>query len=266
VNIHDRLWFASQAGVYVYDGNFKYVTQDLRTFWKTDYSTNVPQYESCFAADDRPEYCYILSIPKDTYTLRWVAYYLPFEPSVGGGEGQPWWFFDRRTRVDKSLGLLTYGDRRFRLYNGSDDGYLRQEDVDSDSSDDSDTYQKAMTIQTKHYLMDEPGGDVEEGKELVRFWSYTESETSPWRVEIYGGDESAENVAQANVWGEDVAASAKTAGTLSWVAQTVHVHIPSKTVGRGFTWKYTATAPVGLTWRGLGGYFTLGPAARGRTS
>lgn len=267
VNIHDRLWFASQAGVYVYDGSFKYVTADLRAFWKSDYAAHPTEYEQCFAADDRPEYCYILSIPftsppiGGTGTFRWVAYYLPFEPSVGGGEAQPWWFFDKRTRMDKSLGLLTYGNVRFRLYVGSADGYLRQEDVDSDSSDDSDTFLKALTITTKHFLMDEPGGDSESGKNLIDFWSYVESESNAWKVSVYGGDESATGQLNPN-WKDDVAASAQA----TQVEKTVHPHVPEQVSGRGFSWKYTANSPVSMKWRGFGGNWSLGPSFRGKNS
>lgn len=260
VNIHDRLWFASQAGIYVYDGGFKYVSHDLRTFWKTEYAANTSAYEDCFAADDIPEYCYILSIPKAASTFRWVGYYLPFEPGVGGGEPQPWWFFDTKTRIDTALGLLTYGDRRYRLYDGAEDGYLRQEDVDADSDDDDDLGLKTCEITTKHYLMDEPGGDIEEGKSLVRMWSYMESESTAWSLQVYGGDESATDGAAA--WSESLAASLKTQGSSTWVAKTVHVHIPDKASGRGFSFTYSAVSAVGLTWRGLGGHYQLGPATR----
>lgn len=267
VQIHDRLWFASQAGVYVYDGAFRYVTADLKTFWKTEYSTNRAEYEDCFAADDRPENCYILSIPFADHTFRWVAYYLPFEPEVGGGDSQPWWYFDQRTRVDKALGLLTYHTGiRFRLYVGSDDGYLRREDVDTDPSDDSDAFNKAMTIQTKLYLFDDPGGDSEEGKSLARLWSYVESENNAWTVKAYGGDESAADQLTHN-WKDDVAASALTSGGHTYVAKTVHWHVPEQVVGRGFLFKYTATSPNQLYWRGFGGNWEeVGAAFRGQAT
>jgi len=257
VNIHDRLWFASQSGIYVYDGNFKYVSHDLRTFWKTEYESFTDAYEACFAADDKPEYCYILSVPKSDHTLRWVGYYLPFEPGVGGGEPQPWWYFDRRTRVDKALGLLTYGDWRYRLYCGSDDGFLRQEDVDANSDDDADSYGKLLTIQTKHYLMDEPGGDIEDGKTLVRFWSYTEAENVTWTVNVFAGDESVEGV-NTTSWLESTGPSFRS----GWAAQTVHLHIPDQASGRGFTFLYMASNALNVKWRGLGGNWTLGPASR----
>lgn len=266
VNIHDRLWFASQSGIYLYDGTFRFITADNRSFWKDDYAAHRAEYESCFAADDRPESCYILSIPFSDHTFRWVGYYLPFDPDVGGGgESQPWWFFDYRTRVDKALGLLTYGGIRFRLYVGSDDGRLRQEDVDSDASDDSDSYNKALTIQTKLYLFDDPGGDSEEGKSLERLWSYVESESNAWTLKIYGGDESAGSQLVHN-WKDDVAASALTTGGHTYVSKTVHPHVPEQVSGRGFIFQYTATSPVLMIWRGLGGNWTLGPAFRGQST
>lgn len=266
VQIHDRIWFASQAGIYVYDGSFRYVTADLKTFWKDEYAAHRTEYEACFAADDRPENCYILSIPFSDHTFRWVAYYLPFEPEVGGGDSQPWWFFDYRTRVDKALGLLTYGSIRYRLYVGSDDGYLRQEDVDSNANDDGDTYAKALTLQTKLYLMDDPGGDSEEGKKLIRLWSYVEGENNAWTVKAYGGDESAGDQLTYN-WKDDVAASLLNTGGHIYVAKTVHPHIPEQVTGRGFQFVYTATSPLGWIWRGLGGLWeAIGAAFRGRAT
>lgn len=267
VNINDRLWFASSGGIYVWDGSLRNMTYENRTLWRNDYADNPTVYERCFAVDDTDEHCYLLSLPFSDHTFRWVGYYLPCEPALGGNEGQPWWFFDYRTRLDKALGRLTYAanQQRYKTYCGSDDGYLREENVVSDGGDDSDSYAKALLIETKAYLMNEPGGDSEEGKTLVRFWSYVQAESAAWTVKVYGGDESAGDQV-AEQWKDDVAASALTSGGHDYVAKTVHPHVPEQVSGRAFIWRYVATSPKHLKWRGLGGYWTLGPAFRGRAT
>lgn len=265
VNIHDRLWFASQSGLCVYDGSLKYLMDNLRQYWKDDYAADPDAYENSFAEVDFDEMCYLLTLDKST-TFRYVGYYLPFEPQVGGGEGQPWWFFDRETRKTTAMGRLTYSatSARTKLYVGADDGYIREMNVVTDADDDGDVYQKALTIQTKHYLFQDPGGDAESGKQLINLWSYVEAENNGWRLQIKGGDESAENKT-VSVWKDDKAASLKVESGQQWVAQTVHVHDGvEENVGRGFTFVYTATAPVGMKWRGVGGSWTLGATSRGR--
>lgn len=262
VNINDRLWFPSQMGIYVYDGGFTYVTQSNREFWRSEYESNKQAYEDGFGVDDRIYSCYVYSVEKGSApkTFKWVGYYVPFEPAVGGTGAQPWWFFDKRDRKDTAAGLLAVdGTARYRRYSGSDDGYVREENIETNVNDDSDTFNKALTITTKHMLMDDPGGDQQEGKTFTRCWSYVEAENNAWILGFFGGDETAINQAAAN-FTDNVAASVVSGK----VAKTVHHHPPMEAVrGRGLTLKYTASSPNQMIWRGFGLVWAPGPAYRG---
>jgi hypothetical protein len=262
-NIHDRLWFPSQTGVYVYDGSLKYVIDDMRDYWKSEYEAFPTEFENSIAVDDPDEYSYHFIPQYSDKTHNLVAFYLPFEPSVGGGGQQPWWSFDHMGRRMTAVGKLTTGTNRFSLYNGSTDGYLRKMNVDADINDDSDSYAKRATITTKLYMMDDPGGDAESGKELLTLWCYVESEAQPWIVEIRAGDESAGDIL-VPYFTKTVAASAQVDGTTTWVAKTTHSIQPGRVVGRGFMFTFTVASPTGFRWRGLGGTWTLGPTSRGK--
>lgn len=271
INMFNRLWFPSQDGMRTYNGGFTYVMESLRDFWRDDYKANPSAYENCFAGVDFDFHCYLLTLDKAT-TFRYAGYYLPYEPAVGGGENQPWWFIDKRSRKDTAMGRLTYitGTARTKLITGSGDGFLREEGVMTNRDDDGDVLLKALIIQPKHYMFNDPGGFGDGGKNLVKLHSYVESEETPWALKVYGGDESAIN-SMAEQWGKTVPASLKTeddAGvTKTYTAVTVHNHNGvEKASGRGFTFVYTASEPKNFYWRGLGGTWTLGSVSRPRSS
>ncbi len=265
VNMFNRLWFPSSDGIRTYDGSFRYLMENLRDYWHDEYEADPTAYESSFAEVDFDTHSYLLTLNKAS-TFRYVGYYLPFEPAVGGGEGNPWWFIDTRVRKDTAMGRLTYaaGSMRTRLITGSADGYLRRENVVTNVDDDGDVGQKEVLIQPKHLLMNDPSGDPESGKQLVKLHSYIESEDTGWTIEARGGDESAENTLNPE-WYETVAASAESylqnGVSRTAVAKVVHNHDEvEKVTGRGFTLKYRATSPKNFKWRGFGGvYSSTGP-------
>lgn len=268
-NIHDRVWFMSAMGPYVYDGQFSFAGNKLRKYYAAAYAAARADYENGFTVDDRKQCCYVYSVPLTSgtnRTLKWVAEYKDAEPNVGGVGGPPNWMFDVRARQDTAAGLLSdtaYCD--FSVHTGDSTGYVRAENVAANADDDGDTYQKALTIQTGVDMAGDPGGDVQEGRSYSRLWSYVESESNAWRVAAYGGDETALNQATYN-WKDDVAASALSGGGHTWVAKTTHAHIIETVVGRGIAFKYTATAPVGMKWKGFGGTRGPGPAFRGQAT
>ena len=195
VDIHGRLWFASQDGVYVYDGSFQYMMDDLPGYWGDSYLANLDAYENCIAADDRIWQTYKLLIPLGGPVRYYVGHYANVEPQLVGGTDQPDWVFDIRDRNDYTIGSLSAGSsgnsRIDEFYTGSCDGFVRKDNVLTNTNDDGDTYNAALTLRTKHQLYNDPGGDITEGKTLHRTWSYVESETSPWTLKLYGGDEFA---------------------------------------------------------------------------
>jgi hypothetical protein len=206
-------------------------------------------------------------------TKIYIYSYQDSDPAVGGSGVAPYHSFDTQTRSTGYVAALTEQDGSKRVYfgPGGSDNYVRYFDQD-DPDDDGDAGLKTLTIRTKTYLFDDPGGDRQEGKTLVQLWSYLRAESNAWTVYAYGGDDSAEDQATAN-WSEAVAASASsyqingTGTTYTAVAKDVHFHIPTKTSGRGFAFKYVVASPQKtVRWRGFGGVWTKGVATRGYAS
>jgi hypothetical protein len=272
-NINGRLWYEARDGVRVFDGSFSYLQKPSREYWATDTTTqtyladgvgfNDPRfgtYGLMFSATGQPTKIYIYS-------------YQDSDPAVGGSGVAPYHSFDTQTRSTGYVAALTEQDGSKRVYfgPGGSDNYVRYFDQD-DPDDDGDAGLKTLTIRTKTYLFDDPGGDRQEGKTLVQLWSYLRAESNAWTVYAYGGDDSAEDQATAN-WSEAVAASASsyqingTGTTYTAVAKDVHFHIPTKTSGRGFAFKYVVASPQKtVRWRGFGGVWTKGVATRGYAS
>lgn len=258
VNINERLWFLNERGVYIYDGSFRFIMQDLRTYWKDFYTSNQAVVQDCAAEDDRTHSVYKLLIPVSTGTRYFVADYQEFDPELGSGASQPRWSIDTRTRVDRAMGrVFDTSAKKTTFLCGSNDGYVRQENYSTNYNDDSDTAANALEIQTKHYLMDDPGGDAQEGKTLRRAWTYVQSSNTGFKVDFIGGDESVIDKSSGD-WSDTIAAT----GNTTHCAKTVHIHVPEKVSGRGFSFQVTATSPNDLRFRGIGGIFGPGPAHR----
>jgi hypothetical protein len=261
VNIQETLWFASEIGVYTYNGAFRYMMEDLRDYWRDDYASNVSTYQDSNAIDDRYYNGYCLLIPKSA-AFYYFGHYLP----VWNGE-QPYWVFDARTRADKTVGVLApLSASRYDQYVGSTDGYLRKMNVTANADDDSDSLAKQLIIQTGALLMGDPGGNIEQGKTFTKLWTYVESESNAWTLYAVGGDEDLVNAAtpdnSTKFWKDDVAASASSGKT----KQSVHYHKPDRVSGRALGLKIVANSPSSMKYRGFGGVYGPGPAGRPTTS
>jgi hypothetical protein len=190
VDINGKLWFASQDGVFMYNGQFHNMMKDMTTYWRDAYLSNTAVYENSIAADDKFWHTYKLLIPEGGPVRYYVGHYRGVEPELEGDMGQPDWVFDIRDRNDYTMGFIRSGNsRRDEFYTGSCDGYVRKENVEADNDDDGDTYQKAALVRFKHFLMDDAGGDITEGKRFDRLWTYVQSENGAWTLKMYGGDE-----------------------------------------------------------------------------
>lgn len=282
--IHNKLWFPSEDGPWIYDGGFRYLGKEIQPLWRSDYESNKAEFLSGFAWHDRVNkvYGWVTRRPgREEFegteifpgTVTYCGYYGEFEPSMGGQAQHPEWTIDLKYRFDSSAFYNEEGE----LVLGSCDGVIRKQDW-TDGDDDGDTLQKPLVIRSGHQLFFEPGDDWEFGKELKQTWMYVESESTAWSVYIRGGDEQVwksrlpDNIFQ--FWKSDVAATAssetRTLRTsdgqtrtvaLEYVPATTHFMIPAQVTGRGFTWEVRATAPVGLQYRGFGGLWAPGPGS-----
>jgi hypothetical protein len=255
------LWFASQDGVVRYNGAFtELMTDTLRTYWRTDYQANQVDYEHAFACEDRwISAGYVLVVPQlSDATLKTFKFFGHTEPVKRGQ--MPWWVFDRQARKIGSLGILTSGGRAGQLYSGSCDGYIRLENVASNSDDDEDTYAKAMTITHKHYFFGDQSGDEAHGNAYRDIDLFTKNESTALTVSLYGGDDQASSAASADCV-LTVAAGAVTAPRAKVARTSLHRTL-EQVAGKGVTVKITATSPLRVEYRGFGISRTEGPQER----
>lgn len=257
VDINDRLWFASEDGVRVYDGSFSYVMKNLHTFWRDDYKANIATYERSSAVVDRHWQTYNLLIPK-TNAFYYIGYYHDTDPATGGDGRQPKWSFDTRNRQEQIVGTWSDSDGRNRWYAGDCKGRIRLSDDEDNDDDDGDLWGKRIIVRTKHYFFGGLSADVQEGIDPKELASYVESEEHPWTVRIYAGDESASDQLKPN-WKDDVPASAKEyslpdeGGTATAVALGRHHHRVFSASGSGVTLEYRIDTNVTAGWNGASG-------------
>ena len=279
--IHNRLWFPAEDGIWIYDGGFHYMMKDLRLLWQQEYAADKDAFVQGFGGHDKINKVYLFFTNRaarpawentglNPGTVRYVGYYGDFEPSMAGQQLQPDWTLDFATRFD-SAALY---DKDGKLIVASCDGIIRSQDS-LNGDDDGDILQKQLIIRHGHMLMLQPGDDVQSAKKLEQLWLHVESESQPWTLYAMGGDASAYlSVRPDNdfkFWRYVSPASAQTEVrtvdgvdyTYVFAPESVHFFIPEKVAGRGFTFEIQATAPVGLNYRGVGGMWSAGgPAYR----
>lgn len=283
--IHNRVWFPSEDGYWIYDGGFKYLMKELAPLWRADYGANKDAFLNGFAMHDRMNKAMIFvtqranrDIFEDTGmrpgSVEYVSYYGEFDPSLAGAQEHPDWMLDFKDRFD-SVGFYN-GDGELVI--GSCDGVLRKQD-NSNGDDDGDLIRKGCIIRTGHQLFFQPGDEKEFNKTLLQLWAYVESESNAWTMHIKGGDEQAWKSqlpdAKFFYWSDTVPASAKSETRqitgrdksvrtydIVYCPETVHTFTPEKVVGSGFTFEIRATAPVLMEYRGLGGMWGPGPDSR----
>jgi hypothetical protein len=257
--VNDKLWIWSQDGYYRYSqGGFQFLMPQLRTYFKKAYLANPDLYEDAMAAIDLDKHVIKVLIPGAT-SFYYIGHFLPSEIEFGGGGGLPYWTFDRRTRKDVALGVLTNNSLRDELYTGSCDGVVRKENVDDDPDDDGDAYRKQLTIAGKHFYGGDQSGDDQHGHTFHDLTLFVKAEESAWSPRTYAGDDDAYS-ASAPRWTpeRDVPASRQTKGGRTAVAKTSHHFKEIKTAGKGLTVEVVAVAPVRFEYRGLAFEFEQG--------
>lgn len=282
IEVHNRLWFPAEDGIWIYDGGFKYLMRDFRRYWVTDYKANPLVFQTGFAYDDKKDKTYVFVTGRDPQvdlgektgltlcgTIAYVGTYESFEPSMGGQNPEPDWTLDVKGRRDSAALYNLAGD----VLIGSCDGQIRMHDP-TDDDDDGDTLEKELIIRHGHDVYRQPGDDIESGKTLTDFWIYVQAEFNDWTLYLLGGDEDAWNQVRPDnlwrFWKRAVAASLKvyaaTVGgitrSLQALPKTVHHFVPIKVSGRGWTVEVHGHRPVGMKYRGFGGSFEPGPAER----
>lgn len=255
------LWAASQEGVWMFDGQFHDLFEDdLREYWRSNYQALTIQYEDCFAGEDRFFRTYQLAIPpaSGSGTFKYICHWRP----VVRENAAPWVIWDVKARTDASIGSAITGndDHYGTLLSGSCDGYIRKENVLTDTNDDGDSYQKAMTVITKHFYMGDQGGDWAHARDYVNLDVFIKNPNTAVAVSAYGGDDTAIDAA-APQWSRTISAGAVTSPKPRVPVTSTSFPV-SECNGRGVSLKFTASAPINVSLRGFTIYHILGEQAQ----
>lgn len=257
VKINRRLWFPSRQGVCVYDGATHFKMRDLARYWRDAYADAALTYEDSIAIHDHISNVYKLLIPGDT-----AFYYVAAYDGAETGDDQPAWSFDRRNRQDYTMGKLWFGDRQGACCTGATDGFIRQDNIASDGTDDADTLGKQLTIRTKHYQSGDPGGFRAHGLTFREILLHLKSDNQGFTVSAFGGDDPARS-ASGPTWGPHTIAAMTLAGA---VPETVKPLRPTGLSGGGTTVELVVPNPVGFEYRGISLSPIPGPRFRGVTT
>lgn len=254
------LFFAAPQGVTIYNsGSFRYVMGNYSTWWRDEYRLNPTLFKDCFGIEDRYWETYKILIPRsDNSSLYLVVDYNSAE------FGLPVWMEDRRARKDWVAGELAIDGTTeyYELYTGSCDGKVRQENVESDADDDSDTYLKKFTVQTPHvYPEGDQGGHEGQGHTYSTLDLFLKHETNAATASIYAGDDDAPT-ATTPTWTRTLAASQPATGKRARVSRTSQQETLSKTSGKGITMKIEVPSPLVVEYRGWGVDYVKGPQTR----
>lgn len=263
VNIAERLFFAAEDGVCIYDGaSFLYTMKDIRSYWADDRLANIARYNDLAAANDRQKHVYRLLLRKETSpkSFYYVGHYLGLE------EGKPIrWTFDVRTREDEAVGEVDGGSGKLQSHTGSCDGYIRQENVDSNADDDGDSYAKKYIVRPGVDLFDDvgAGGEITMGKTFTDMDLFMESDSAAPTLKLYPGEENALdalNPAQTITLptGASSSGSQTFLGRQQWPLSLVGI----SGVGLGF--QLEGSSATGVKYRGWDTYWKDGPGTRPR--
>ena len=262
VGPNSDLWCAGQEGVWMYNGSFHDLMEaDLRDVWRDGYRAEPLRYEDCFAAEDRFYRTYQLVIPQtDDSTFKWIGYWNPLLQ----GQKEPWWSNDIKARKDNAIGSLitSNNDHYGELLTGSCDGFIRKENVLDDPDDDGDSYQKALTIFTKHFFFGDQGGDSAHGRDYAALDIFLKNESTSVNISAYAGDESAQEAASPQ-WGpKTISAGAVTLPRPRVPRTSLSFNGLAEINGKGISLKFTATAPTYVSFRGFTIYHKPGEQER----
>lgn len=313
MTVHGDGWIVTSKGWFMYNGEFHQMCSARLSEWKLLASVyNFSSSHMYYNSFDQTVQVVMpnASGPWSHNPYRdqvWVADISQVSALVGGGYTQPRWFNDAyiisASDVDRSTTALLYPDNISipspRIFAFSVAGEVcreMQDWVESYGGTYSDGILGNMIIETPIYLMGDVGGDIQEGKNLTRFWLYCKKEYEEGTLELFGGDEFAlwrnlitrdgNNFSSLgedlifNVLGGDyyptptanwsdtipatVIVNAQVLGIRKIAAaKIIHPCVPEKVSGRGFAMRLTVASPRSVYFIGFGGQYKPGVSGRG---
>lgn len=252
-------YIVSRKGIQSFDGAFHQALPTRRTEWTEKHRAAPIAYENGFFAinpnDGTVQYYPNQRLHPLGGPNVWVGQYEGVGADGTGSLIAPEWFADHAAvtseanqYITSAMYLTPAGARSGAFYTGTTDGKVYEEDT---TGTVAYTGGVARVVPSHDFLTD-PGGDLAEGRELVRVWSYVKSEDSAWVLRIWPGDEFAFPVATSGIatpsYSNSVAASLS--GDLAPLV--VHVHPVVNRDARGFTLEYRFTNPIDVWFLGYG--------------
>ena len=175
----------------------------------------------------------------------------------------PWWVNDIRARKDNAIGslIITDDDHYGELLTGSCDGFIRKENVQDDPDDDGDAYQKAISLQTKHFLFGDQGGDDAHGRNYPALDIFLKNESTSVTLSALAGDDSAQD-SPSPQWTRTIPAGAVSSPRAKVSRTSLSFNGLTEINGKGITLLFSAVAPVNVRLRGFQIYHSQGEQER----
>ena len=309
----------SRKGVQIFNGAFHQGIPTRREEWQQLCVENARSYESglgCINPNDETyvfmPYVSALSSTYDnihvTTPLIFVGAYNTIGAQADGSLTTPEWssdtyqmpasssFPDSTTVCTYQAYLTPSGQKIGRMYRADDQGEIFRDVLTEDET--AAGFEGNSVITSAHFLLGDPGGNRDEGKRLIRMWSYYVAEDSVSQFTIWPGDEFAYPPDIYSLWrhiiydggdqtqsfdllvpgfrDSEIASIKQDTATIGnaivgtnsyfarWGKKTVHPHQVEgqPVVGRGFTFEWVFAAPNSVTWIGFGGVYEAGTTSR----
>lgn len=265
VNINGKLFYEAEDGLRIWDGSTRLLGKKARGAER--FAAHSSQFYQGIALNDSREQCYIYLLFGGSKTQKYVYYYQPGDPDVGGAEQQLPWGLDVRDRLDTVTFSWRNSDGTIIQGSGSSDGRSFVENVLTDVDDLGDSYAKNWVIIPRHDFCDIPGGGLDtEGKRFDRVWLYMNAQTGLVGVNIWAGDERSYEAAygpnRADVLTDPLMTRVDATYTYDSMAKAVWEYKPDVS-GRGITVGISVPSPpVDSVWYGYTVWWTPGSSAR----
>jgi len=195
----------SRKGIQLFNGAFHPGMPTRRREWLRDYRRLTQPWEQGFAVVNPNDETYQLypDMMVEQIDNRkapiYVGHYGYVSAQAGGSLSTPEWTSDQPYTEEIQETLSDTALCTFAAYitpSGTKIGYLLRGDTEGRITRELDDSSLLLLhvdpkIVTGHLLMNDPGGDADEGKKLIRGWSYVCSEETAWEMRVWPGDEFA---------------------------------------------------------------------------
>lgn len=252
-----RMWFCTQNGAYMYDGQFHHMMANLIGYWREEYLADQANFENCVGYIDKQWRTYNIMIPGRG--LFFVGAWHHLDPSIQAESDsmQPAWSVDVGDRVYTAAGVLVEGENLEQVYWGDEDGYLYKANIDDDPDDAGDTYEKQVVIITGHFYTGDQRGGYTRGSAVVDLNLFLKSDVE-YDVSVFSGADTAIE-GDEPTWGPYTYPATVVAGQVDNVEKHIR---PRRIAGKGHTLRVRAAGSTDFEWRGHN--FGTGPGAHGR--